>query len=134
MAIAGDTFTVELKSSHLGWGEFRYTCSRPPIPGEGYIPIHKEFARRFNIYNSNHTTTGMGFNLFNCRSIDGLFSGVLKAAGCSTAGDIYAKQFEGNGDLKALGRWYSAISAQPGDYVRVTWISPTDIEIELIRN
>ena len=132
MPKAGDHFIVELKPSHVDWGNYRYTDTREPIDGEGYIPIPLSQARSLGIYNSNHSHTGLGYNLFNCTSADGYFAGVLKAAGSREAGDIYAKQFEGNGDLKALGRWFSRCSAKIGDRVKVLWTSPTDIIIELI--
>lgn len=132
MPNAGDYFIVELKPSHVNWGTHRNTDTRQPIDGEGYIPIPLAQARSLGIYNSNHSHTGLGYNLFNCTSADGYFAGVLKAAGSKESGDNYAKQFEGNGDLKALGRWFSRCSAQVGDLVKVSWTSPTEIIIELV--
>jgi len=132
MPSAGDYFIVELKPSHVNWGTHRNTDTREPIDGEGYIPIPLARARSFGIYNSNYSHTGLGYNLFNCTSADGCFTGVLKAAGCKEAGDIYAKQFEGNGDLKALGRWFRRCRANVGDRVKVLWTSPTSIVIELL--
>lgn len=134
MAKAGDTYTITLYMSHLKWGEYRYTDSRDIIYGEGYIPIPKRYARAFNILNRNGTNKAdiFGTNLFRCKSKDGLFEGVLRAQGCSNAGDPYAKQFAGDKNLKALGDWFYAVGAGIGDQVRVTWTSPTDIVIELI--
>jgi hypothetical protein len=132
MPKAGDHFIVELKPSHVDWGNYRYTDTREPIDGEGYIPIPLPKARSLGIYNSNYLHIGLGYNLFNCTSADGYFSGVLKAAGSRKAGDIYAKQFEGSGDLKALGRWFRRCGAKVGDHVKVHWISSTDIIIELL--
>lgn len=128
----GDHFIVELGPSHVDWGRYRRTDTRELIDGEGYIPIPSHEARRLGIYNSNHSDTGLGFNLFNCTSADNLFVGVLKATGCSEAGNIYAKQFHGNGDLKALGRWFRLCSANVGDRVEIRWISPIDVIIELL--
>lgn len=132
MAKAGDSFIVELKPSHIDWGNYRHTDTREAIDGEGYIPIPIDDAHSLEIYNSNYPNKGLGYNLFNCTSVDGHFTGVLKSAGSREAGDVYAKQFEGNGDLKALGRWFTACSAKVGDCVKVKWISPTDIIIELL--
>lgn len=70
--------------------------------------------------------------MFRFISADGLYRGVLRAQGCNRAGDIYAKQFSGDGDLKATGSWYASIGADVGDMLRVTWTSSTDIEIELL--
>lgn len=56
----------------------------------------------------------------------------LKAAGGSKAGDIHAKQFQGNGNLQLLGDWFNYVNAVVGDRVRITWLTSTDIEIEKI--
>lgn len=136
MAERGDSYTVSLKPSHLAWGTYRYTDTRDTIPGEGYIPIPSDVARNLNLKNQNGTggIDILGVNIFNCVSVDGRFRGQLKAQGNHYAGDIYAKQFSGNDDLKALGDWYRILGANVGDEVSVTWISDTDIEIELIKN
>lgn len=134
MANTGDTYTITLYKSHLKWGEHRYTGSRGVVYGEGYIPIPKKYAKDYNLLNKNGTNKAdiLGVNLFNCKSKDGLFEGVLRAQGCSKAGDPYAKQFSGNKNLKALGDWYYNIGADIGDQVKVTFSSPTDIIIELL--
>ncbi len=46
MANAGDGFEVVLSQSHVAWGTYRFTNSREPINGEGYIPIPLNDARR----------------------------------------------------------------------------------------
>lgn len=46
MANAGDGFEVVLSQSHVAWGTCRFTNSREPINGEGYIPISLNDARR----------------------------------------------------------------------------------------
>lgn len=66
--------------------------------------------------------------------MDGYFHGILRAQGSRSLGDIYAKQFAGDGDLKALGRWYAQIGARPGDRIRVYWISKVKIQIENSEN
>lgn len=134
MAKAGDSYIVTLEKAHLEWGTHRYTGSRPQIYGEGYLHIPRQVAKAFSLYNSNNTGGAdvWGVNIFKCKSKDGLYNGVLKAQGNSRQGDVYAKQFSGNNDLQALGSWYSAMGAQIGDMVKVLWISPTDILIELI--
>lgn len=134
MAKAGDSYVVTLKKTHIEWGTHRYTGSRNQIYGEGYIPIPSSYAYRFDLLNSNGTgyRDVLGKNIFNCRSVDGLYQGTLRAQGCREAGDVYAKQFSGDGNLKSLGTWFSQIGAVVGDKIKVCWISPTDIEIELI--
>ena len=134
MAKAGNTFTITLQKAHLEWGTHRYTGTRPLIYGEGYLPIPKNIAIAFSIYNSNKTSGSdvLGSNLFNCTSVDGSFKCQLKAQGDSEKGDVYAKQFSANNDLQALGSWYNSIGAQIGDKVKVTWTSATDLTIEKI--
>ena len=127
-------YTVTLKKVHREWGTHRYTGSRGDVYGEGYIPIPLEKAQSLEIYNSNATAgrDNYGKNLFHCTSRDGNFEGILKAQGCKAEGDIYAKQFSGNDDLKAIGSWYAAINAKIGDRVKVTITAEDTIEIEKI--
>ncbi|PPK80793.1 hypothetical protein BXY41_1056 [Lacrimispora xylanisolvens] len=134
MAKAEDFYIVTLRKTHLEWGTHRYTGSRDQIYGEGYIPIPSIYAYRFGLLNSNGTKTRdiLGENIFKCRSADNLFQGTLRAQGCRTAGDKYAKQFSGDGDLKSLGTWFSQIDVVEGDNIKVRWISPTEIEIEIL--
>lgn len=132
MPIAGNFYIVKLKKAHLEWGTHRYTGSRGLVYGEGYIHLPKDYAELFKVYNSNYSITGLGYNIFNCVSADGFFSGEVKAAGCRKAGEIYAKQFEGHGNLKALGQWYAYCNAQVGDHVEVKWTSPYNIVIRYI--
>jgi hypothetical protein len=130
MPIAGDTFITTLKRPHLEWGSYRHTGSRGIIYGEGYLQIPRSEATRIGIYNSNYPGA---ITTVNCNSVDGFLTNViLKASGSSTAGDIYAKQFQGSGNLQLIGDWFNHVNAQIGDRVRVTWTSPTDIEIEKI--
>lgn len=132
MAKAGNSYEIELKAAHLGWGTYRHTASRPPREGEAYIQIPADIARSFNLLNTNGTGGRdiWGENLFHCTSADGMFSGVLRAQGGTIADSIYAKQFAGDGNLKALGEWYDNVGADVGDTVKVTWISNVDIVIE----
>lgn len=134
MANTGDSYIVTIKRPHLEWGEYRYTDSRGIVYGEGYIKIPAEEARRLKLLNTNgtHDRDVLGENLFNCISANGRFRCVLRAQGCSNAGEPYAKQFAGDNNLKALGDWYYSVGAQAGDRVKVTWSSPTDIVVELI--
>ena len=130
----GDYYEVKLKASHLGWGNYRYTNTRPTIYGEGYIKIPLRVAKSLEIFNSNLQGDMLGINIFNCYSSDGLYRGQLKAQGCNRAGDVYAKQFAENGYLRGIGTWYRNCQAKIDDYVRVEWISETDVVITLIRN
>lgn len=129
MPKAGDFFIVELKDTHVDWGEYRYTNTRDIIPGEGYIPIPRSKAEAFRIYNTNGSSS---LPLYNCTSIDGLYQGTLLAQGSSEKGDIYAKQFAEYKNLKGLGRWFAAVGARPGDRVKVFFTSSASLTIELL--
>ncbi len=135
MATRGDSFTVTLGKTHIDWGRHRYTDSRDPIPNEGYIPIPAHIARRFNIMNSNATSRQdvLGSNIFHCQSTDGFLKGLLKAQGGSVKGAIYAKNFSIQGNLKIIGRWLAHMNAQVGDSVQFSWISSTEVIIELLK-
>lgn len=115
-------FTVTLKQLHVGWGDHRYTNTREPVAGEGYIPIPRKYAQLFDIYNSNLQNAAN--NLYNVIAINGAISGRLLAQGCSQAGDAYAKQFAIEGDLKEIGRWYRSVGATVGGHVEVKFVSP----------
>lgn len=133
MANAGDTYTVKLKETYLDWGEYRKTYSREAISGEGYIPIPKKYAQEFGVFNSNYMYVGLGYNVFIASSRDGFLNNVeLLAQGCSSAGDQYAKQFSVKGNLQIIGQWYASQRATTDNYVRVTWVSSTEIILEII--
>lgn len=129
MPKSGDSFTVQLKGTHVDWGEYRYTSTRDIIPGEGYIPIPRSYAETFHIYNTNRPGP---LPLYDCSSIDGLYQGTLLAQGSSEKGDIYAKQFAEYKNLKGLGGWFAAVKAKPGDLVKVTFTSSSSLTIELL--
>ncbi len=129
MPRAGDTFKVTLKPSHLGWGTYRYTDTREPIYGEGYIKILRQYAKKFNIFNNNHPTAK---SKYHCVAVNGRYSGTLLAQGCKSAGDVYAKQFAEKGNLMGIGNWYRSVGAQVGGRVKVTFISSNSLEIEYL--
>lgn len=122
------TFTTP---AQLAWGTYRHTNSRRSRNGESYIPIHRSDARRLHLCNSNNGT-GLGLNIYNVQSDDGLFSGQLKTAGGNHRGAIFAKQFQGNGSLRLLTPWLQSHHAQVGDSIRFHWTTPTDIVMSFI--
>lgn len=126
MPNTNDKFITELKDAHLGWGTHRVAGgSRPVIQGEGYLQIPKTEAIRLNIFNSNHANANTEYT---CSTSDGFLSNAtLKASGSTQAGDIYAKQFAGSGNLKLLGNWFTHLNAQVGDRVEILWTSSTNI-------
>ena len=131
MPHAGDSYDIELKEAHVRWGEHRHSLTRPRIKDEGYIPIPAHIARDLNIFNGNHPTVGI--NLYTCSFKDGYSDEEhIKACGNSTKGDIYAKQFQGDGDLQVFGKWFKHVGAQVGDIVRITWATATHFEVEIL--
>ncbi|OPA77089.1 hypothetical protein BFG05_04005 [Campylobacter pinnipediorum subsp. pinnipediorum] len=136
MPKSGDKFTVKLLNTHLKWGTYRYTSSREPIYGETYIPIPTKFAHKYNIFNSNKLGIDkLGVNIFEYFAFvnNKLHStGMLKASGCSTAGDIYAKNLSGNGNLKILSPWIYYANICVGDYIEVLFTSSTQIQLRKI--
>lgn len=123
MPNAGDSFSVILKEAHLRWGTHRYTNSRDRINGESYIQIPVREAKRLDIKRGE---------IFECKSVDGLFCHPLKASGCAKKGSLLPKQFHSCNGLKILGNWYRDIGAKIGDTIRITWVSKKNIMIEKI--
>ena len=133
MAKQGDSYRIKLKPPYLNWGDYRNPTNREFIDGEGYIPIPREYAERFGIFNSNHIPKGLGYNMFYASSADGFLDNVLLLAqGCSNAGDVYAKQFSVKGDLKKIGSWYRHCNASTDNFVKISWLSPTEILLEIL--
>ena len=124
MPKAGDCYTVSLKEAHMDWGRHRYTHTRERIEGEGYVQIPKRYAEMYGIRKGDRFTATFE---------DGFPSFAARAAGNSTAGDIWAKQFQGDGDLKAFGRWYASCGAEIGDTVCVTFTAPDVVLFELLK-
>ncbi len=125
-----DTYTVTLQKAHIEWGTHRHTNTRELIYGEGYIQIPSEYATKFNIYMSNKENANIEYK---CTSSDGTLTDViLKASGSQGQDNLYAKQFQGSGNLKTIGSWYSKIKAKVGDKIKVTFTSPTSIYVEKI--
>jgi len=124
MPQAGDSFITTLKQAHLEWGELRHTDSREIIIGEGYLQIPADEAYRLEITNNKSTLRSAEYDF---STSDGFITnGKLLAAG-NQSRDEFAKQFQGSGDLKLLGDWYSHINAQIGDQIEITFISPSKI-------
>ncbi|MDI6047047.1 hypothetical protein [Flavobacterium yafengii] len=125
MPNTNDILITTLRKAHLEWGSHRHTTSRGTVYGEGYLQIPIAKARLLNITNSNLN----GGNItYVCNSSDGFLNNVeLKATGSMASGNIYAKQFQGSGNLKVLGDWFSLVNAVIGDKVEIKWTSPTQI-------
>lgn len=123
-----DSYVVTLKKAHIEWGTHRHTNTRELIYGEGYVQIPSKYATKFKIYMSNQK----GANIeYKCTSSDGtLTDTILKASGSQGEDNLYAKQFQGSGNLKTIGSWYSKIKAKVGDKIKVTFTSPTSIYLE----
>lgn len=131
MPRAQDTYRIILKPSHVGWGDFRYTNTRRKRKGEAYIHIPKHIATSYNIYNSNQTNANV---IYKCTSLDGFLKSVdVRASGSTKKGNIYAKQFQGSGNLKLFGYWFKHVNASVGDVVVIKFTSSTSFNIKLIK-
>lgn len=125
MPNTGDSFITTLRKAHLQWGLYRHTNSRGIIYGEGYLQIPIREARRLNITNSNQTDAN---TIYICNSSDHFLQNVpLLASGSMRSGDIYAKQFQGRGNLRLLGDWFNHVNAKVGDRIKIEWKSSTEI-------
>ncbi|WP_407485515.1 phospholipase D-like domain-containing protein [Elizabethkingia miricola] len=125
MPNTGDTFSVPLKKTHLGWGTYRKTNTRRRISNEGYLPIPIKFARLFNITNMHNKKQS---NVYKVSTSDGFLNDKeLKASGNRKKGDMYAKNLHGNGDLKLLGTWFNHLRLQVGDVIKIEFVNPSEI-------
>lgn len=129
----GDTFTVPIGNAQLDWGEYRNPTNRVPVSGESYFAIPKVYAKKYGLFNSKHSQTGLGFNEFYASTADGFIKNeILLAQGNSEAGDPYAKNFAFKGNLKRLGDWFAYCGATTSNQVKVTFTSPTSLILEII--
>lgn len=123
----GDNYKVKLIETYIKWGEFRNTDSREKIIDEVYLPIPATKAREYGIYNSNKVGANTDYDVI---TSDGFaINGKLKAQGSSEAGNIYAKNLSGSGNLKLLGPWMAHINAKVGDEIKIEWTNETTIKL-----
>ena len=109
-------YEITLKKTHINWGVYRHTDTRDKIPEEGYIPIPLNIAKEYNIFNSN---SGNITN-YQIYSEDKFLKGdIVIPSGSNEKGSIYAKQFQGKGNLKLIGKWYQQLNASPGDKLHI---------------
>lgn len=130
----GDQFIVELKKTNIDWGTYRNINSRPQITRECYIPIPSKAAHQYGIFNSKHTQGKdvLGQNIFNARSTDGYFVGIVKSSGNSRGGDLYAKNLSGHRNLRAFNDWFNQMNVTVGTRIKVEWTSPDDIILTIL--
>jgi len=125
-----DYYIIKLKESHLkDWGTHRYTNTRERIDSESYIPIPKAKAEKYNILNNNQSKKN---TIYTAKFKDTDVEIEVLASGSSKAGDKYAKQFHGKGNLKALSPGYEALGVQVGDEIKITFIDEKTFEVEKI--
>jgi len=126
-----DSYTIKLKESHLkGWGIKRNSDTRKKIEKESYIPIPKVKAEEYSILNSNQDEENIIYKVkFKNTDIEKI---EVLSSGSSKAGDKYAKQFHGKGNLKALTPGYEALGVEIGDEIRITFIDEKTFEVEKV--
>lgn len=122
MPVAGNKYVVEIKPSHIDWGEYRNPTNREPIKGESYVKIPSQYARAYDIKRGDK---------FLAHFSNGYPSMEIKASGNGPYqnGVQYAKQFEGIGigACKAFTPWYQLCGANVGDSILVEFISSTEV-------
>lgn len=126
MPKAGDRFRT---NTYQKWGEYspkRFSYSRSTELNEAYIVIPKFYAELFSIYMSNKIGANTDYDAYDD---EGQFIYVLKAQGCSTKGDVYAKQFSGSGNLTALQNWIANKGITDADTIEVEFLSSNSLKI-----
>lgn len=122
MPAKGDRYIVEVKPSHIDWGEYRNPTNRSIIKGESYVKIPSAYARKYDIRRGD---------IFTAHFTNGCQCMTIKASGNGPYenGIQYAKQFEGvgNGACKAFTPWYKTSNIVVGDRISVEFISEDDI-------
>ncbi len=125
-----DSYIVELKESHLkNWGTHRYTNTREKRDSESYIPIPMSKAKEYNILNSNQSEDNI---IYTAKFKNTDISVEVLASGSTKAGNKYAKQFHGKGNLKALTPGYEALGVQVKDKIKVTFVNEKTLEVEKV--
>lgn len=123
MPSAGDKYVVEVKPSHINWGEYRNPTNRNPIAGESYVKIPARYAREYNIKQGD---------IFIAYFSNGYPPMQIKASGSGPYenGVQYAKQFEGigKGACKAFTPWYESCETLVGDYIEVEFLSGNEVK------
>ena len=122
MPLAGDSYIVEVKPCHIDWGEYRNPTNREPIPGESYVKIPSQYARKYGIKRGD---------VFMAQFANGHPSMPIKASGNGLYenGVQYAKQFEGigRGACKAFTPWYRSCNVSAGDLIKVEFLSENEV-------
>lgn len=126
MPNTGDRF---ITNTYQYWGTYdpkRLSTSRVTELDEAYIVIPKYVAEQFSIYMSNKIGANTSYEAYDDQ---GNFICTLKAQGCSTKGDVFAKQFAGKGNLKALSSWILINKITDADTIEVEFLSPYSLKL-----
>ena len=129
MPKAGDKFQT---NTYQHWGEYnpkRSSPSRLPEQDETYIVIPKQFAQQFDIRMSNDPDANTDYTAYDDQ---GDLICTLKAQGCSTKGDVFAKQFAGKGDLSALRSWILKNNIADTDNIEVEFLSTNSLKLSKV--
>lgn len=130
MAIKGTSFVTQLKKAHLEWGTHRYTSSRGFVYGEGYLQIPSNVADNYNITNNKNQSQSA---VYKFSTSDNFYIDEELLASGNQSEKEFAKQFQGNGDLKLLGAWFAHVNAEEGDEVLVEFIEQNEILLTFIK-
>ncbi|TAN67417.1 hypothetical protein WS9_008420 [Paraclostridium sordellii 8483] len=120
MPNTGDSFRVRLQTVHLNWGTTSSNGQRNRHPDEAYIPIPMSDAIRLGLFNNGSCFSVSGQNF------------QVKATGTQGSPVQYGKNLSSSGNLRLLGAYLKRVlNAQPGDTAIVSWLSPTEVSIEI---
>lgn len=130
----GDYFTILLSEANANWGTHRSKDTRKPQQNEIYLPVPITDAKRLSLYNSNYINgkDEFGINLYyytayiNSKEHS---KGILKFQGCSSKGDIYAKNLSGYRNLKMLSRWIQDGNIKVGDTIKILFTSDKSLTL-----
>jgi hypothetical protein len=125
----GDRFETYV---YCDWGTYnpkRYSHSRDIEFNEAYIPIPRNEARRLDIFMSNMPNVNL---LYDAYDEGDNYICTLKAQGCSTKGDVFAKQFAGNDNLKALADWILYNEITDNDTIEVEFLSSNSLKLVIL--
>lgn len=125
----GDKFTSH---SYQRWGEpepvgKRSSESRNTVLKESYLHIPQSAAKKYGIFNSNKAGAQTNYDAYDK---DGNKIATLKAQGDTKSGEVYAKQFSGSGNLKAMFPWLSKNKITDDDELEIEFLSEHSIKVE----
>jgi len=126
MPKTGDRFD---SYTYQNWGEYspkRDSESRTEMLSEAYLAIPQKYAKKYDIYMSNKKGANTDYDAYDQ---NGNYICVLKAQGNVGKGHVYAKQFSGSGNLKALEKWIKMYNISDSDTIEIKFLSSSELKL-----